>query len=116
MVDKAELVILTVALIVAVTMVLIIAMLYFASSYPNNAALYLSVLGGLSAIIVIIGLPVIVADVNKTYDISELGPGFLARWLLVVLSIDFAIASTLVLTTEKLENNPYSIWNRGEQN
>lgn len=94
---------------------MVIAMLSLAENYPNNVALYLSVLGGLSTIVAIISFMVIVFDACNTSEISALSTGFLAWYILTALSMDFALAAGMVLKIEKMENNPYCIWNWREQ-
>lgn len=100
-----------VGLLLAILLMMVIAMLYLVSICPNNAALYLSVLGGLSTIVAIISFMVIVVDAHKIGATSVPSAGFLAWYILTGLSMDFALASAMVLKIEKMENNPYHIWN-----
>lgn len=102
---------LVVASMLAILLMMVIAMLYLVSICPNNAALYLSVLGGLSTIVAIISFMVIVVDAHKTGPVSVPSAGFLAWYILCALSMDFALASAIVLKTEKMGDNPYHIWN-----
>lgn len=106
---------LVVASMLAILLMMVIAMLYLVSICPNNAALYLSVLGGLSTVVAIISFMVIVVDAHKIGATSVPSAGFLAWYILAALSMDFALAAAMVLTTEEIENNPYLIWNWGEQ-
>lgn len=106
---------LVVGLLLVILLLMVIAMLALAENYPNNAALYLSVLGGLSTIVAIISFMVIVVDAHKTGSTSALSTGFLAWYILTALSMDFALAVGMVLKIEKMENNPYCIWNWREQ-
>lgn len=105
----------TIGLILVILIVLAIAMLYAASIWPNNTALYLSVLGGLAAIVAIISLIVILADACTDGNTAMPDIRFFVWCILAALSMDFAIASAMVLTTEEMENNPYLIWNWGAQ-
>lgn len=100
-----------VGLLLVILLLMVLAMLALAENYPNNAALYLSVLGGLSTIVAIISFMVIVVDAHKTGPVSVPSAGFLAWYILCALSMDFALASAIVLTTEKMGDNPYHIWN-----
>lgn len=90
-----------VVLLLVVLLLMVIAMLNLAENYPNNAALYLSVLGGLATIIAIVSFMVIIVDAHKTGPVSVPSAGFLAWHILCALSMDFALASAIVLATEK---------------
>lgn len=104
-----------IGLILVILIVLAIAMFYAASIWPNNTALYLSVLGGLSTIVAIISFMVIVVDACKDSNTAMPEIRFFVWCILVALSGSFTIASAMVLTTEEMANNPYCIWNWGEQ-
>lgn len=105
----------TVGLILVILLVLAIAMFYAASIWPNNTALYLSVLGGLATIVAIISLIVILADACKDGNTEMPYTRFFVWCILAALSMSFAIASAMVVATEEMANNPYCIWNWGEQ-
>lgn len=113
--DVDEFITMSVVLILLGVLVLIIAMLYLTCCCPNNTALYLSVLVGLSLVTAIIASTVTIVTVCKNDGAPVCSPGFLAWWVLAILSLSFTIASAAVLPTEELENNPYLIWNWGEQ-
>ena len=109
-----EVILPTIGLILVILMLMALAMFTLADNYPNNTALYLSVLGCLSTIVAIISFIVILAD--ACYGSTDFpGIGFFVWYILAALSVDFTIAAGMVLTSEKMENNPYCIWNWGEQ-
>lgn len=110
-----EVILPTIGLILVILMLMALAMFTLADNYPNNTALYLSVLGGLATIVAVISLIVILADACKDGNTAMPTIGFFVWCVLAALSMNFAIASAIVLTTEEMENNPYCIWNWGEQ-
>ena len=110
MLSDDKVILLLAGLFLVILLVLAIGMFTLAENYPNNTALYLSVLGCLSSIVAIISFIVILADAcNGSTDFP--GIGFFVWYILAALSVDFAIAAGMVLTSEKMENNPYLIWN-----
>lgn len=102
-------------LFLVILLVLAIGMFTLADNYPNNTALYLSVLGGLATIVAIISLIVILADACKDGNTEMPDIRFFVWCILAALSTSFAIASAMVVATEEMANNPYCIWNWGEQ-
>lgn len=78
---------------------------------PNNTALYLSVLvwpAGLIAIISAIITAVSTCKNGVTWSLK----GFVAWWVLVVLSSGFTVAAIAVFdTADVLADNQYLIWN-----
>lgn len=106
-----------IGLMLVILLVLAVVMFHAASIWPNNTALYLSVLGGLATIVAIISWIVILADACKDDSTAMPSIGFFVWYILTALSADFAIAAGMVLTTaEEMKDNPYLIWNWGEQN
>lgn len=82
-----------------------------AGAWPNNTALYLSVLvwpAGLLAIISAIITAVSTCKNGVKWSLK----GFVAWWVLAILSIGFVIAAIAVLdVADVLVDNPYLLWN-----
>ena len=82
-----------------------------ACAWPNNTALYLSVLVwpvGLIALIAVIITAISTCKNGITWSLK----GFVAWWLLAILSSGFMIAAIAVLdVADGLVDNPYLIWN-----
>lgn len=97
---------------VAVSAVLFSAILAgLACMWPNNTALYLSVLvwpAGLLAVISAIITAVSTCKHGATWSLK----GFVAWWVLAILSSGFTVASIAVFdVADVLVDNPYLIWN-----
>lgn len=97
---------------VAVSAVLFSAILAgLACMWPNNTALYLSVLvwpAGLLAVISAIITAVSTCKRGATWSLK----GFVAWWVLAILSSGFTVASIAVFdVADVLVDNPYLIWN-----
>lgn len=82
-----------------------------AGVWPNNTALYLSVLvwpAGLLAIISAIITAVSTCKHGVTWSLK----GFVAWWVLAILSSGFTVAAIAVFdVADVLVDNPYLIWN-----
>ena len=104
--------ILTSVLSVAMSAVLFSAILAgLACMWPNNTALYLSVLvwpAGLLAIISAIITAISTCKNGVTWSLK----GFVAWWVLAILSSGFTVAAIAVFdVADVLVDNPYLIWN-----
>lgn len=79
--------------------------------WPNNIALYLSVLVWPAGLLTIISVPIATISAYKK-DLTDLLIGFDAWCLLAILSNSFAVAAIVVLNNVGvLVDNPYLIWN-----
>ena len=82
-----------------------------AGAWPNNTALYLSVLvwpAGLLAIISAVITAISTSKNGATWSLK----GFVAWWVLAILSSGFTAAAIAVLDVAAgLADNPYLIWN-----
>lgn len=82
-----------------------------AGAWPNNTALYLSVLvwpAGLLAVISAIITAVSTCKHGATRSLK----GFVAWWVLAILSSGFTVAAITVFdVADVLVDNPYLIWN-----
>lgn len=82
-----------------------------AGAWPNNTALYLSVLvwpAGLLAVISAIITAVSTCKHGATWSLK----GFVAWWVLAILSSGFTVAAIAVFdVADVLVDNPYLIWN-----
>lgn len=78
---------------------------------PNNTALYLSVLvwpAGLLAIISAVITAISASKNGATWSLK----GFVAWWVLAILSSGFTVAAIAVFdVADVLVDNPYLIWN-----
>lgn len=96
----------------AVSTVLFSAVLAgLACAWPNNTALYLSALVWPAGLLAIISAIITVISLCKNGATLAL-KGFVAWWVLAILSSGFTVAAIAVLNeADVLVDNPYLIWN-----
>ena len=82
-----------------------------AGAWPNNTALYLSVLVWPAGLLTIISAIITAVSTCKN-GVKWTLKGFIAWWVLAILSSGFMIAAIAVLdVADVLVDNPYLIWN-----